>query len=178
MNDSRDIDFIQGKRKEKFCTIVNSELGTVEHYFEINKEDETRKYKPLELLNLILDAYYEVADNTTNTKKKFVALANAESKIARKIQENGLNRFDYDFSNIFSDIDITRRRLSAYELVDEKRNDWVRAIGAVCIGAILTWLLSYFTFNHQVIRTTVVIPKSDTVYQLEHDTVYIKVKQK
>ncbi len=59
MNNERDIDFIQGKRKESFATSVNNESGTVEHYFEITKGDETRKYKPIDFLNFILNAYYE-----------------------------------------------------------------------------------------------------------------------
>lgn len=178
MNNSRDIDFIKGSQKENFKTIINSELGTVEHYFEISRDDEKREYKPLDFLNLILELYYEVADNTKNTKKKLVALANAENKIARKIQEYGLNKLNYDFSSIFSDIDITRKRISAYEIVNEKRNDWLRSIGAICIGSILTWILSYISFNNQVTRTTIVIPKTDTIYKVEHDTVYLDIKQK
>lgn len=176
MKKVRDLDFIQGKRKENFGTNVNSESGTVEHYFEITKGDETRRFKPLEFLNLILEAYYEAADETKNHKKQLAALANAESDIVRLIQEHGLNRGGYDFSNIFSDIDITRRRLNAYALVNEKRNDWLRAIGAICIGVILTTLLSYITSQPHYIRTTVVIPKTDTVYQIKYDTVFIKEK--
>ena len=169
-----DLDFIHGIRTESFVTQVNSESGTVEHYFEITKGNETRKFKPFEFLNLILEAYYEAADKTKNHKRKLAALANAESDIVRLIQENGLN--SGDFSNIFSDIDITRRRLNAYVFVNEKRNDWLRAIGAVCIGVILTALLSYITSHPQYIRTTVVIPKTDTVYQIIHDTIFIQNK--
>ena len=174
----RDIDFIQGKREENFGTKVNSESGTVEHYFEITKGDETRKFNPIEFLNLILEAHYEAADKIKNHKKKLAALANAESVIVRLIQENGLNRGGYDFSNIFSDIDLTRRKLNAYALVNEKRNDWLRAIGAVCIGVILTSLLPNINSHPQYIRNTVVVPKTDTVYQIIHDTVFIQEKQK
>ena len=123
MKKVHDIDFIKGKFEESFGTNVNSESGTVEHYFEITKEGETRRYKPFEYLNLILDWYYEEADKTKNHKKQLVALANAESKITRLILEHRLNKCGYDFSNIFSDIDITRRRLNTYASVNEKRND-------------------------------------------------------
>lgn len=176
MNKERDIDFIQGERKESFVTNVNNESGMVEHYFKITKGDETRKYKPIDFFNFILDAYYEAADKAKNYKKQLVALSNAESTIRRYISGNHLNRGDNDFSNLFSDIDITRRRLNSYATVNEKRNDWLRAIGAVCIGSILAALLSYISSQPHYIRTTVVIPKTDTIYQIKYDTVFIKEK--
>ncbi len=176
MNKERGTDFIQGKRQESFVTTINNESGMVEHYFEITKGDETRKYNPIDFFNLILDAYYEAADKTKNYKKQLVALSNAESTITRYILDNHLNRGDNDFSNLFSDIDITRRRLNSYATVNGKRNDWLRAIGAVCVGSILTALLSYTSSKPYYIRTTVVIPKKDTVYQIKYDTVFIKEK--
>jgi hypothetical protein len=71
---------------------------------------------------------------------------------------NCLNRGNYNFSDLFSDIDITRIRLNAYATVNEKRNDWLRAIGAVAIGAILTVLLTYIVSSPNYIRTTIVVP--------------------
>ncbi len=172
----RNIDFIQGKRQESFETRINDELEIVEHYFAITKDGETREFKPLEFFNLILETHYEAADRTKNNKKQLVALANAESAITRYILNNGLNRVNYNFSDLFLDIDITRRRLNAYATVNEKRNDWLRAIGAVAIGAILTAILTYIVSSPNYIRTTIVIPKTDTIYQLKHDTIFVKVK--
>jgi hypothetical protein len=65
----RNIDFIQGKRHESFETRINNELGIVEHYFAVTKDCETREFKPLDFLNLILDAHYEAADRIKNNKK-------------------------------------------------------------------------------------------------------------
>jgi hypothetical protein len=175
MKKLRDIDFIQGERQESFEPM--NELGKVENYFFITKGNETRKYKPLEFFNLILDAHYEKADKITNNKKKLVALANAESTITRYILDNKLNKGNDNFSDLFSDIDITRRRLKAYETVNEKRNDWLRSIGAVSVGVILSVLLQYFFSHPNYIQTTVVVPKTDTIYQIKHDTIFIKEKK-
>ena len=121
MEKLQDVDFIQGKRTESFITNVNIESGIVEHFFEITKGLETRNYKPFDFFKFILQAHYEAADKIKNYKKQLVALANAESEIARYIFENGLKIDDY--AHLFSDINITRTRLNTYATVNEKRND-------------------------------------------------------
>ncbi|WP_293891641.1 hypothetical protein [Flavobacterium sp.] len=176
MKKLRDIDFIQGKRQESFETRANNKLGKVEHYFVVTKDGETREFEPLHFLNLILEAYYEAADRSNNYKKQLVALANAESQITRYILNNGLNRGDYNFSDLFSDIDITRRKLNAYASVNKERNEWFRTVGATLIGVTLAAILSYIFSSPNYIRTTIVIPKTDTIFQLKHDTIFVKVK--
>jgi len=113
--DMSDIEFIQGKRSEKFWTNIDAISNKAEFYFEVTKDEETRRYSPNEFLNLVLECYYLAADKAENLNDKISCCVNAESTIKRYIRDNNLKEKGFDFSKIFEDLTDTAKRLEAYQ---------------------------------------------------------------
>jgi hypothetical protein len=118
-----DTEFIQGKRTEVFKTKLDVKNNNFEHFFVIVKGDETRNYDPVTFLNYVLEAYYLAADKAKAINEKILCIINARSKISRLIRHYGLDRFEYDFSRIFADIEDTMDRLKAYKEYGVNNNE-------------------------------------------------------
>jgi hypothetical protein len=170
-----DIEFINGKRTETFKTIVEPESKKATFYFEIQKGEETRQYPPVTFLEFILEVHYSMADKTKNYRKQLIAIANAESTIQRYISEFDLDKKGFDFTKIFTDIEVTKKRLNAYHEYKEKWRDRLFILCGVILGGLITHFLSP---SPQPMQTTIVLPKSDTVYKIKHDTIWIEKKNK
>lgn len=109
-----DVDFIQNKRKEWFQPTLNAKTNVIEYYYVVEKNEERRQYSPTEFLNLVLEAHYLAADRSQDYNEQLRCIINAESVIKRYIYENDLTAKGFSFDNIFSDLDVTRRRIKAY----------------------------------------------------------------
>lgn len=166
-----DIIFITGSTTQSFKTIVSIDRSSVIHIFEITKGDEKRTYNPKEYLRLLLEWYYYESDKTKNNRKKLVCIANAESRITRLINEFGLDKLGYDFSDIYRDIAVTEKRILSYYNATEKRNSFLYgALITICsasISGLGVWALS-LSIQNKPQENNIVFPK---IY-LIHDTVY------
>lgn len=110
-----DVDFIQGRRKEWFQPALNEKTNVMEYYFFVQKNEERRQYSPTKFLDLVLEAHYLAADKSQDYNEQVRCIINAESAIKRYIYENDLTAKGFNFDNIFSDIDVTRRRIETYK---------------------------------------------------------------
>ena len=175
-----DIEFINGKITETFKPIPDPfKPNEATYCFEIEKENhKTRTYTPFQYLDNILEAHYQAAEKTKNYKKKLIAIANAESSIRRKINEFQLEKKGFDFSNIFTDIEVTKKRLNAYHEYKEKWRDRLFTLCITLCGVLLGGIMTHFLSPSKPAQTTILIPKTDTVYKIKHDTIWIEKNKK
>ena len=98
----RDVDFIQGTRKERFLSNPHETSNIIEGYFEIEKEEETRYYDAYRFLDLVLEAHYELCDKSETYAGKKRDLVQAKIVIKEYIRDNNLKR---DYSKILDAIE-------------------------------------------------------------------------
>lgn len=97
----RDIDFIQGKRKEGFGREIDVTTKEVKSYFTIKKGEEERRYSIPEFLNLVLEAHYVEVDKQATYEARKLILKRAEATINRYVREYNLKGY---FSGLFEDL--------------------------------------------------------------------------
>lgn len=98
-----DIAFIQGG-EINFETFTDSNTNNKKGYFKIEKNNEIRKYDPVQYLGLIKKGHYELADKTVSFRGKMSLFKNAELLIRQCVREYDLNKIECDFSKIFEDL--------------------------------------------------------------------------
>lgn len=168
----KDVDYVTGQHTIIFRLEYDYDLKKQNAIFKINKDGEAKDFSAERYLQLTLEWHYLEAEKTKRFSKKLRCIINAESKIRRLIIEYGLRKLGYDFSEIFEDVDVTRRRISVYHDALEAKKSFWRGVLATVIGAIISTVISTLLVYLKLIPQEP--PTNNTKFQtiqIIHDTI-------